>query len=43
VVLGCHYTNTLAAAKEQCTAIIDGGTIGLKVSNTVLRIGEGDR
>jgi predicted MFS family arabinose efflux permease len=43
VVLGCHYTNTLPAAKDQFNAIIDGGTIGLTASNTVLRSGVGDR
>jgi hypothetical protein len=43
VVLGCHYTNTPPAVKDQVTAIIDGDTIGLTTSNTVLRTGEGDR
>lgn len=43
VVLGCHYTNTPSAVKDQVTAIIDGGEIRLAGSNAVLRLGDGDR
>jgi hypothetical protein len=42
-LLGWHYTNTPAAEKSLVMPIIDGGSIGLTASNTVLRTGEGDR